>query len=96
MIDNRAISISLFTGAGGLDIGIEQAGFRVVSVVEKDPDAAKTIAFNRPHLNRAVGRDIQKITAQNLLEEGAYVINLGRPLRIGEVDLVTGGPINNP
>lgn len=40
MIDNRAISISLFTGAGGLDIGIEQAGFEVVSVVEKDPNAA--------------------------------------------------------
>lgn len=96
MIDNRAISISLFTGAGGLDIGIEQAGFRVVSVVEKDPDAAKTIAFNRPHLNSAVARDIQNITAQNLLEEGRYVINLGRPLRIGEVDLVTGGPPCQP
>ncbi|MEI1373720.1 DNA cytosine methyltransferase [Nostoc sp. UHCC 0926] len=96
MINNRAISISLFTGAGGLDIGIEQAGFRVVSVVEKDPDAAKTIAFNRPHLNSAVARDIQNITAQNLLEEGGYVINLGRPLRIGEVDLVTGGPPCQP
>ncbi|MBN3908393.1 MAG: DNA cytosine methyltransferase [Nostoc sp. NMS1] len=96
MIDNRAISISLFTGAGGLDIGIEQAGFRVVSVVEKDPDAAKTIAFNRPHLNSSVARDIQKITAQNLLEEAGYVINLGRPLRIGEVDLVTGGPPCQP
>lgn len=96
MINNRAISISLFTGAGGLDIGIEKAGFQVVSVVEQDPDAAKTIAFNRPHLNSAVARDIQNITAQNLLEEGGYVINLGRPLRIGEVDLVTGGPPCQP
>ncbi|MHC5726287.1 MAG: DNA cytosine methyltransferase, partial [Nostoc sp.] len=96
MIDNRAISISLFTGAGGLDIGIEQAGFQVVSIVEKDPDAAKTIAFNRPHLNSFVARDIQNITAQNLLEEGGYVINLARPLRIGEVDLVTGGPPCQP
>ena len=42
MIDNRAISISLFTEAGGLDIGIEQAGFHIVSTVEKDPDSAKT------------------------------------------------------
>ena len=57
---------------------------------------AKTIAFNRPHLNSAVARDIQNITAPNLLEEGGYVINVGRPLHTGEVDLVTGGPPCQP
>ncbi len=96
MIDNRAISISLFTGAGGLDIGMEQAGFPVVSIVEKDPDAAKTIALNRPDLNSAVSRDIQNISAQNLFEEGGRIIDLGRPLRPCEVDLVTGGPPCQP
>lgn len=96
MIDNKAISISLFTGAGGLDIGMEQAGFHTVSMVENDPDAAKTIALNRPSLKSAVPRDIQKISAQNLLEEGGRVIDLGRPLHPGEVDLVTGGPPCQP
>ena len=96
MIDNRAISISLFTGAGGLDIGIEQAGFHIVSTVEKDPDSAKTIALNRAYLKSAVPRDIQKISALFLLEEGGNVINLGRPLYPGEVDLVTGGPPCQP
>lgn len=96
MIDNRAISISLFTGAGGLDIGIEQAGFHIVSTVEKDPDSAKTIALNRAYLKSAVPRDIQKISASFLLEEGGNVINLGRPLYPGEVDLVTGGPPCQP
>lgn len=95
MIDNTAISISLFTGAGGLDIGMEQAGFQTVNIVEKDPDAAKTIAINRPHLNSA-SRDLQNITAQNLLEEGGSVLDLGRSLHPGEVDLVTGGPPCQP
>ncbi len=95
MISDRAISISLFTGAGGLDIGMEQAGFQTVSIVEKEPDAAKTVALNRPYFNNAA-RDIQNITYQNLLEEGGRVLDLGRPLRPGEVDLVTGGPPCQP
>lgn len=50
MINNQHICLSLFNGAYGLDLGLEQAGFHTVSVVEKDKDAAKTIALNRPHL----------------------------------------------
>lgn len=95
MINDRAISISLFTGAGGLDIGMEQAGFHTVSIVEKEPDAAKTVVLNRPYLNNTA-RDIQNITTQDLLEEGGRVLDLGRPLRPGEVDLVTGGPPCQP
>ncbi len=96
MIDNKAISISVFTGAGGLDIGMEQAGFHTVSVVEKDPDSAHTIALNRPYLESAVPRDIQKIIAADLLEEGGRVLDLDRALHLGEVDLVTGGPPCQP
>jgi DNA (cytosine-5)-methyltransferase 1 len=29
---------------------VEQAGFHTVSVVEKDKDAVKTIALNKPYL----------------------------------------------
>lgn len=97
MIDSKAISISLFTGAFGLDLGMEQAGFHTVSVVEKDRDAAKTIAINRPFLKEsAVPREIEKVSSQELLEEGGRVLNLGRALRPGEVDLVTGGPPCQP
>ncbi|MCL1464096.1 DNA cytosine methyltransferase [Argonema galeatum] len=67
MIDGKAISISLFAGAFGLDLGIEQAGFHTISVVEKDRDATKTIALNRPHLQEsAVPREIDAIL-QDLL-----------------------------
>ncbi len=97
MIDGKLISIGLFAGAFGLDLGLEKAGFHTVSVVEIDPDATKTIALNRPRLREsAIPRDIQNISAQTLLEEGGRVLDLGRPLRPGEVDLVTGGPPCQP
>ncbi|RAM48889.1 MAG: DNA cytosine methyltransferase [Hapalosiphonaceae cyanobacterium JJU2] len=97
MINNQLISIALFAGAFGLDLGIEQAGFHTVSVVEIDVDATKTIVLNRPHLaESAIPRDIRVVSAQTLLEEGGRVLELGRPLLPGEVDLVTGGPPCQP
>ncbi len=41
-------AISLFGGAGGLDLGIEAAGFRTLSAVEWDEDAADTMEKNAP------------------------------------------------
>ncbi|MBP0012981.1 MAG: DNA cytosine methyltransferase [Roseofilum sp. SBFL] len=97
MINNQPISISLFTGAYGLDLGLEQAGFITVSVVEKEINAIKTIALNKPFLkNSAIPRAIEQVTAQELLEEGGQVLGLGRPLQPGDVDLVTGGPPCQP
>ena len=97
MINGKAISISLFTGAFGLDLGLEKAGFHTVSVVEKDRDAAKTIAINRPYLQEsAVSREVEKVIAQELLLEGGKVLKLGRALQPGEVDLITGGPPCQP
>lgn len=97
MINNQPICISLFTGAYGLDLGLEQAGFHTVSVVEKDRDAVKTIALNRPYLQEsAIPRELEKVSSQELLEEGGRVLNLGRALLPGEVDLVTGGPPCQP
>lgn len=39
-------AISLFSGAGGLDLGIEAAGFRTAVAVEWDEDAADTMEKN--------------------------------------------------
>ncbi|MEY3403504.1 MAG: hypothetical protein RLZZ86_3120, partial [Cyanobacteriota bacterium] len=57
----------------------------------------KTIAINRPFLQEsAIPREIQNVSSQELLEEGGRVLNLGRALQPGEVDLVTGGPPCQP
>ena len=97
MIDNKLITISLFAGAYGLDLGLEKAGFQTVSLVEIEPDAIKTISLNRPHLSPfAVPRDICQVNAETLLQEAGKILGLDRPLRSNEVDLVTGGPPCQP
>ncbi|MCC3404633.1 MAG: DNA cytosine methyltransferase [Microcoleus sp. PH2017_10_PVI_O_A] len=97
MIDNKPITISLFAGAYGLDLGLEKAGFQTVSLVEIEPDATKTISLNRPHLSPcAVPRDIGQVNAETLLQEAGKILGLDRPLRSNEVDLVTGGPPCQP
>ncbi len=45
---NRYTAVSLFAGAGGLDLGFERAGFETVFANELDNDAANTWRANRP------------------------------------------------
>ncbi|TMC49566.1 MAG: DNA cytosine methyltransferase [Chloroflexi bacterium] len=40
--------LSLFTGAGGLDLGLERAGFEIVGCVEANRDCQETLRRNRP------------------------------------------------
>ena len=42
--------ISLFSGAGGLDIGAEHAGAKVIRCVEFDRDAVETLRLNAPNM----------------------------------------------
>ena len=41
---------SLFSGAGGLDVGFEKAGFQIVYANEFDHDAGLHLVRNRPTL----------------------------------------------
>ncbi|MBD1936789.1 DNA (cytosine-5-)-methyltransferase [Microcoleus sp. FACHB-68] len=43
--------LSLFTGAGGLDLGFELEGFKLIEGIDIDPWCIKTLKENRPHWN---------------------------------------------
>jgi DNA (cytosine-5)-methyltransferase 1 len=75
--------ISLFSGAMGLDLGLEMAGFNCAACVEIDVDAVKTIRLNRPKLP-VFDRSIADVTGSELIAAGKFVN--------GEVPLVVGGP----
>ncbi|WP_089417024.1 DNA cytosine methyltransferase [Vitreoscilla filiformis] len=49
--------LSLFSGAGGLDLGFEQHGFTHLECVEIDENCVKTLKHNRPAWN-VVQRDV--------------------------------------
>lgn len=48
MAKSKLTVLSLFTGGGGLDIGLEMAGLETVACVDNDPESCKTLRFNRP------------------------------------------------
>ena len=82
--------VSLFSGAMGLDLGLEQIGsFRVVACVEKEPAFCDTIRANvgagRLHSRPALFEcDIADLDPVQLLRATG--------LEQGQVDLLTGGP----
>ena len=57
--------ISLFAGAGGMDLGFEKAGFRVAVANEFDPEICPTYRHNHKHTKLVEG-DIRKISEDDL------------------------------
>ena len=55
-------SIEICTGAGGQALGLEQAGFKHLALIEIDRDACKTLRLNRPGWN-VIEDDIHNFSA---------------------------------
>lgn len=75
---NEAVSkptvISLFSGAGGMDLGFEAAGFKTLECIDNDPESCKTLRHNRPQWSIVEG-DIRKYSPA----QGADVVIGGPP-----------------
>lgn len=76
-------TISLFSGAMGLNLGIEKAGFKIRVCVEKDKWAAQTIRANTSI--PVIERDINDVHTDEILAAAG----IGRQ----DVTLVIGGPL---
>lgn len=76
--------VSIFSGAGGLDIGAKKAGARIVACVENDPDAAETLRINGV---------CEGSTA--VVESDIQAVDFTR-LRHGDPTILIGGPPCQP
>ena len=78
--------ISLFTGVGGLDFGLEAAGFRTAVAVELDSTACRAIRLNRDW--PVMEGDIHALKSKQMLKLAG--------LKVGQADLLVGGPPCQP
>ncbi|MFA6561496.1 MAG: DNA cytosine methyltransferase [Verrucomicrobiia bacterium] len=90
MMMQRYKVVSLFSGAMGLDIGLERTSrFEVVACVEKEKSFAETIEANAK-AGRVLGQPVIFHRDITLLEPSELMAAVG--LKPGELDLLVGGP----
>ena len=82
-MENRPTIIDLFSGAGGLSLGFEQAGFDLVAAVEIDPIHAAVHKYNFPYCI-VIPNSIKDLNAQTIREQAG--------IGSREIDIVVGGP----
>lgn len=81
-LKNRPVAIDLFSGVGGLSLGLEQAGFDVAAAVEIDPVHAACHKYNFPDCS-VLARSIRELSGDSIRRTAG----LGNR----SVDLVAGG-----
>lgn len=82
--------LSLFSGAGGLDVGVEDAGGRLRLCVEIDPVCVETLRLNRRFFPavQIIDRPVEDVSTAELLS----VAGIGK----GQAALLVGGPPCQP
>jgi DNA (cytosine-5)-methyltransferase 1 len=80
--------LSAFSGLGGMDLGLEVAGFASLGCVEIDPVARRSLKANRSDAWPILGDDIDEVAGA----PDSPVRRLGR----GELSLLAGGPPCQP
>ena len=81
--------ISLFTGAGGLDLGFHAAGLSTAVAVEMDARCCKTLRANESkHPWQVIEQPVEEVSSEEILQAGK--------LKAGKVDVLIGGPPCQP
>lgn len=78
--------LSLYSGCGGMDYGFEAAGFEARALLEMDHACCETLRANRKW--PVLERDVFQTATETILETAE--------LRLGEADLLIGGPPCQP
>jgi DNA (cytosine-5)-methyltransferase 1 len=85
------LALSLFTGAGGLDIGIERSErWKTVAFVDSDPDFCRTLEVN--HEAGRLGVDDSMVLEEDLAGFDFAKLRRKLGLKKGQLDLLLGGP----
>lgn len=79
------LAADLFSGAGGLSLGLQQAGIQTVLAADHDPDANATHAHHFPGL-----------TVDWDLSDRTVIERVARLMRAAKVDVLAGGPPCQP
>ena len=78
-------TIDLFSGSGGLSLGLTEAGFEIVSAIEKDKHAYTTYISNHKKIkDKCFNEDIRLLSPSIVLEKAGIYHS--------ELMLVAGGP----
>lgn len=87
----RLRAVSLFSGAGGLDVGVDKTGlFDILACVELEPRFCETLRINRDRglfgsrTTKIIQTDLSKYDPRDLMDQ--------LKLQPGELDLLIGGP----
>ncbi len=78
---NRFNAIDLFSGVGGLTLGLKQAGFKVIAAVEIDKTAINSYKSNHPEV-RIIEGDVRQVSGKDLLKIA----------KVKKIDLIAGCP----
>jgi DNA (cytosine-5)-methyltransferase 1 len=81
-------ALSLFAGAGGLDLGLEASGFSVVHAVESDATAVATLNMNRARCFPA----LDEVAPSDITTLDPYEVMADLAIEPGELELLAGGP----